>query len=184
MEFIERLTRFLRRLDERELQRLIGIVLGSITLLLALLMYFYFSTTWNLQRRLQDINQKRKETQSILAKYDIVMQQQKKVDELLKADPTFRIKHFFTVTLQELDLTGRLKKEPEVSSQDLVTGYRALKLDAQLTNLSMKQLVGLLDKIERNERVYIKEVTITPAKQSQALEIILTIATFEAIAGP
>lgn len=182
MSFLERLTRFLRHLDERELYRLIGAVIGGLLLLIVFFCYFYFSTVQTLQRRLKTINQKRAEALTILSKYEIVTQQQQRVDALLKEKPDFRIKHFFTESLQELGLHAMLKKEPEISSQDLVGGYREIKLEARLSGLSMKQVVELLDRIEQNERVYVKEITMT-LRQQNMLDILLTIATFEAIAA-
>lgn len=179
MEFFDRLHRFLRYLDERDLYRFIGALIGGILLIIGIFLYFYFSTVSDLQRRIKSLNQKRTEALAILSKYEIVVQQQKSVDEILKKDPNFIIKHFFNTTLQSLGLTQYLKKDPDVSSQNLVSGYRELRLEARLTGLSMKQVVELLDKIEQNERVYVKEITMHATKQ-RTLDTTLTIATFEA----
>jgi len=178
MGIFKRIAEFIQQLDEQETIRFIGICFGVVLLCMIFLLYRYYSIAHQLERRLKRVNQQRIEARSILAKHDLVLKQQRKVDELLKHDSNFKIKEFFATILQTLGIAQNLLKDPDTASQPLMEGYIEIKLESRLTGLSMYQLVELLQKIEQNERVYIKDITITKSKQNM-LDILLIIATFE-----
>ena len=179
MTLLSRLIRFIKQLDLRELYQLIGGVLITVLFILGLFFYRYYSMINLLQNRMRRINKVRVEGQEILTQYEEVVQQQQRVEETLKRDPSFKIKEFFNGTLQKLALASYMDKDPEITQQDLVMGYTEQKLDVRLNGITMQQLVELLHALEQNERVYIKEIKITSVPSKQAVDVALVVATFE-----
>jgi hypothetical protein len=181
MNFFQRFTRFVRLLDDKERYQFFAALLGAILLVLGLFFYRYYHAIHVQQRLVVRVQQQRIESEHILARYDIVLQQQQKVDALLQADPNFKIKQMFISTLQSLALLPKLSKDPEVHSGYLVEGYNEMKIEAVLHGLTMQELVTLLHTIEQNERVYIKEVKVQTSDGARdTLDSTVVIATFEA----
>lgn len=179
MTMFSRMIRFFKQLDTRETYQVIGGIVACLILFVGIFFYRYYSLVYGLQRQMVRVNQQRLVAQQLLASYDEVVQQQHRVEEILKRDPNFKLKQFFIDTLQKLGLTPRLVRDPEVASQALVTDYIEITMDVRLAAITMQQLVELLHGIEQSERVYIKEMKITAVPQKQALDVALVVATFE-----
>jgi len=180
MAGLEKITNYLKNLDTKELYRLLGIVFGVITLLIIALIYSYYRSIGQLQQQLATTNKNRDEVRTILEKYDTVLQQQKKVDEILSQDKTFKLKDYFNNVVEALGISRLISKEAELSSADLVPNYAEIKLDVSFSEMNMKQLSDLLYKIEQNERVYTKDLKITKNLKNPTIDVSLVIATFEA----
>jgi hypothetical protein len=176
----EKIKNYIKNLDTRETYRLIGITLGVVILIVTIMLYTYSRGVKRLQETLVKVNKQREEVRKILEKNARVQKQQFKVDDILAQNKNFKIKEYFNSVIQSLNLSNLVSKEPEISSEDLVTGYNAIKLDVSLSGLNMKQLTDLLYKIEQNERVYTKDLKITKNLRAPTIDVSLVIATFEA----
>lgn len=179
MNIITQISLWLQSLDPKELYRyFIGIILALI-IIIGGLMYRHISKVSALRNSIAYSNQLRKESKKILEQHEIVKQQQQEVDTILAQDKNFKILEYFTLLLKELNLSVYSSKEPIVSQEDLNNGYIELRLDASFTKINMKQLCELLDKIERNERIYTKALNITKTHQAAAIDVAITIATLQ-----
>jgi len=178
MNFSDRVVRFVRRLDEREFYQLVGVAVGVIIILMAFLMYRYYHAATEAQRRMVNLNKNVIKTQKILEDYNSVRAQKNKVDDLIESDRTFRIQSFFRQTLQSTGIGASMSKEPTITRHDLVEGYLERRLEASLQGISMQQLVTLLQKLEENERVYVRMLRIV-STPTHMLDVLLGIATFE-----
>lgn len=179
MTFSERIVRFMKRLDTREFYQLVGAIVTIMLLIMTFFMYRYYSAAFDAQRRMTTLNKQIERAHKTLQEYNKVRAQKNKVDELIERDGTFKIQSFFVKVLQTVGLGASMTKEATITRHDLVEGYLEIRLEANLTNLSMQQLVTLLQKLEENERVYVRALRIT-ATPTRLLDVILTIATFEA----
>lgn len=167
-------------LDESQAYKWIGGVIVAIVICCSIIIYSFYAATENAQKRLKRVNQLREEARVILEKHEMVKKQQQEVDTILMKDPAFKIKEYFTALLKELGLERNMTKSAEVSDpQDLNNGYSEVKLDAALSELNMKQLSNFLYKIEQNERIFTKELTITKALKSPTIDVTLVIATLQ-----
>lgn len=178
MNVPERIVRFIKQLDAREFYRLLAVALGIIVILVTFFIYRYYAIAGDLQRKMKSLNTQREATQRILTDYQRVRAQKMRVEELIERDVSFKIKDFFARTVQDLNLNAALKKDPTIARNDLVEGYREIRLDAAFSNITMQQLVMLLQKLEENERVYVRELHIT-ATAARTLDILVQVATFE-----
>ena len=177
MNFLMHYTRFLQESEKKELYRYFGFSIAIIAVLMALFFYWYSGKIESLQKSIKNTNQARAETKKILQQHNLVMQQQDEVNTILEKDKNFIIADYFNTLIENLHLTVYNSKTPNVSVENLNNGYIEEKLDAGFTNMNMQQLCQLLDKIERNERIYTKELAITKALKSPTIDVTLTIAT-------
>jgi hypothetical protein len=168
---------FIRNLEPKKFYRYLAIFFALFFVLIGVIGYSYYRRLSNVQRRLKRINQQREEARSILQEHRRVRQQQAEIDAILSKDKEFRIADYFLSVIKELNLTTRMTQEPVISEEDLNNGYVEVRLSASFTDMDMKQISQLLFRIEHNERVYPKEISIVKAMKSPTLDVTLVIAT-------
>ena len=62
-------------------------------------------------------------------------------------------------------------------------GYHEDQLDATIENISMQELVVLLNDLERKARIIIKKIDITKEKQQPTIDVSLIISTLSPATG-
>lgn len=181
MNIFDPILSYLGQQSKKQQYTLLSVFVGITALIIALLMYNMISRMHSWEQKMVGINKLREETRTILARHELMQQQKNNVNEILEKEKNFKIKEFFITLLQNVRLTPYLSKQAEVSEPREVTNdYEEILLTAQLSNITMQQLVELLSKIEDTERVYTKEISITKSPTSPTLEVSLVIATLQA----
>lgn len=179
----ESIRGYIRDADERSLMRIVWIwLLAGIVCAAGI---WYIGRSYRLQylNALKSLNRSRTQAVEYLSRHERVEQQRAYVQDILERDPSFKIKEFFNQVVQQMNLQSRLAKPAEVSlPQDLGNGYEELKLESSFTNITTQQLVELLYTIEKNERMYAKDLVITQAKPS-TIDATLVIATLQSRAS-
>jgi hypothetical protein len=170
---------FIRNLDKRAFYRYLGAFFVLFFCILAAGVYIYHWRSSNIRRLLVRLNQQREETRSLLQQHELVKQQQIEVNEVLTRDKNFRLLEYFSSLVKELGLE-RNAQEPHLVVEDLQNGYDEVRLSVNLKQLTMKRLVGLLYHIEKNERVYSKELSIIKSLKTSELDVAMVIATLQA----
>jgi hypothetical protein len=179
MELLDKMQAYINSIDQKRFsQYLIG-MLGAVTLALALLFFNYYRTVSGLKAEAIAINDLREDEKKILDKAQMIKKDQKEIDAVLAQDKNFKIAGYFKDLVEKL---GFAQKDPsiEVTTASREGKYQESILQALFTALSMKQLTELLQEIELNKRVFIKELDITPSKKQQnSIDVTLIIATLE-----
>lgn len=143
---------------------------------IGLLYYFMSSLSWY-NTQIQNVNDLRQEAQVILEKNARVEQQRKQVDAILNRNPDFLIAGYFDELVKKLDLADKTAGAETVTRVER-DNYEEITYSPRFIDINMKQLTELLQEIEQNERVYIKELEIEPSKKAPyAIDVRLTIAT-------
>ena len=180
MELMNKLRLFIEGMEEREFYRYMIILLGLIVLMAGFLVFRYYKKVGALEGRIEYVNDEREEkVQSILQRMHVVSQQRKHVNDILAKDKEFRIAGYFDELLKKL---GLFDKRTAQSSSEVVLGpeYSEIMLRASFVGLNMRQLTELLEKIEKNERVYEKSLEIIRSTRTpKTIDVNLTIATLE-----
>lgn len=168
---------FIINLNEKQFYKYFGIFLSILFVVLGILVYRHSSQITLLQKKIRRVNQQREEAQKILQQNLNVMQQQQSVNEILAQEPQFKIMQYFVQVINELNLKQFNTKEPGLNSDNIDNNYAEDKLVAGFSGIDMKQLCDLLNRIEKNERIYTKEITITKSLKTPTIDVILIIAT-------
>lgn len=178
MSFLLRLKNFIDEREQKSYYRIIGFVIGFLILCFFVLLYRYSGKVAELQKELKIINNQRKELSILLGEYEHVEMYKDRIKKVLEEDTTFRIKNYFDQAVAELNLKNY---KAEVSEpQDLQNGYNEIRLDCSFTGMTMQELVALLDgKIEKNKRIYTKELVITKTAGARTFDVTLVLATLQ-----
>lgn len=178
MNVLEKIYAYFEQLDTKTFRNYI-LILGAIYIaIVVFFIYRHVSYIHFLQRKMAQLNIKREDMQNLLARYEIVKNQQTEVDKLLEKDKDFKIGGFFNNIINTLGIAKLKSREPETSKELLDNGYTEVKLYASFNNMDIKIIATLLDKLEQNERIYTKETEIYKPN-ANTLNLNIVIATLE-----
>lgn len=181
MIVISRIRDYIVSLDNKQYRIFVLIFLSVTVFVASYLIYRKYNIYKELQVVLNDVNKQRKRTQNILQQSKDLKKQREEVDLLLSEDKNFRILDYFNRLTQELNLISA--SPAYVSSpKDLNMSYNEVELSCSFSNINTKQLVQLLEAIDKNRRVYTKELIVEKSQKSPMIDIKLIIATLEPIA--
>jgi hypothetical protein len=177
MFIIDTIQSFIESLEERDFYKYLALSITVILGILFLVFFMYYRATNSIIDRITTINDLRENVQQILTASKKVKKQREEIDTILAQDENFKIGAYFDKTLTALRLSDK-SQPPDYSHIDHTGAYRENILRAKLTDMTMKDLAELLNDIEKNQRVYTKELEITKSRKGN-LDINLTIATLE-----
>lgn len=180
MNILEKIKEFFDSLDTKDFYTYIGAFLGAIALVLLFLIYRFYTNVWDYQRQLRLTNNQRSDVQSLLEKAARVKKQQKDVNTMLEADPNFKIAGYFQGILEQLALTNKRESETVTTQERGEQEYNESILTAKFIDMTMKEISELLNVLERNARIYTKNLEIQKSRKSnRTIEVQLTIATLQ-----
>lgn len=174
-QWLQKIFLYLQDIDRRSFYQWAGVfflLLGSLTLFL---LYYNRRTINNLTSQIKKINRLRDKVKIIVEKNSSVEKQHKEVDEILSESPNFKIRKYFIDLLENRGLKADTIETSEVTNV-VDNRYDDITARSKLTNLTTKELAELLEAIEGNERVHIKNVEIIQ-KKPRSIDVTLTIAT-------
>lgn len=179
MSFLLRFKLFLDEFEQKNFYRLIAGALFFIIVFFGFLVYLHSNRIAFLQKELKRINKDRVIARGLLEEHNLVEAQKAVVDKVLSEEKSFKILEYCSQILQETNLQKKLSKPLEISEpQDLGNDYNELKIEMSLSGITMQELVNLLyNKIQNNNKIYTKELSITKTSQSPTIDVTLVIAT-------
>jgi hypothetical protein len=181
MAILDKLKNFIQDLDEKQFLRYLAGLFITLVILMSLILFFNYRKVHGLKKRIVQINNNRTSLQAILTTYERVKQQKADVAAMLEKDKNFKIVGYMDTLLNSLNLTGNRSNYTQSSEvKESLPEYIEVKLVTNFTSLNTRQLVELLHEIEKNERIYTKELEITRSPSTPTLDVVLTIATLEA----
>ncbi len=179
MKILEPLEQSIAQLDAKTFRNYLIAFFVLLTLILGLILYRYYSSVSYIHQNIRKINEEREKVKEIALSYELVKEQQRLVEALIKKNPNFKIAGEFDKILTQHKLMNNLARKPEPRRTVLDAGHTEVTLFANLTNLNMKTIAELLDTLERNERITIKEIEIAKPTNGRTVNLNLTIATLE-----
>ncbi len=176
MAWFDSLKQYIQNLEESTFNKILMGIIISIALLFIFGVVRYYWKTSSLSKEIRLINSKRRTVKEILDRKEAVIQQQKEVDEILDADPDFRIRTFIDNLLAKFTIKATVKS-PE--TRDIEQGtYEENTINMQFIGIKMKQLVQLLEEAEKEQRIYTKNIEVNKSKKTpKAIDVNITFAT-------
>jgi hypothetical protein len=179
-EVLQKITRFFQNLNEKNFYKYLAVFLCSIILIGAFMIFRYYRNREYYTQKIATTNDLRQEVRTILEKAQRVKREQIAVNRMLEQEPDFKIRGYFEQLIATLGLPDNKQVAVTTSQVDRDDQYRESILNAKFVEMNMKQLAELLQEIEKNRRIYAKELEITKSKKRpKTIEVSLTIATLD-----
>lgn len=177
MVLLDRLRERLEKLDEKEFLKYSAIFLGVMCLLATGIIVRYYFKTSSLHKEMRRTNQSREDVKQILERYERVKKQREEVDALLEKDEDFILEEYIERLRTQFHLTYTIESRTTAPRDDV---YQEIAINAKFTNMNMRELTELLQEIEKNKRVYTKDLEIDKSKKRPGtLDVSITIATLK-----
>lgn len=181
-QFVKHITDFFWNLDRKQFNQIaIGILSTSLIILVGGL-YWQHSKTKRFKADMNAVNNSRTRVKEILEKNELIKIQKQRAEELLNKDTKFLLKEYFQKLTTNLQLQANLKLDVPII-RDLeamrAEGYEEVLMNAEFSNINMKQLVDLLHELETNELIIIKKIEITKPGLPPTINVALTISTVQ-----
>ena len=181
MEFFDKIIAYFNLLEYKRFYQYCFAFLSVIIITCGLIIFKYYRSISYLKNQIESINEERENIQSLLSRAQIVKKEQKEIDAIITKDPNFKIAGYFDNLLGRLGLMDKKSSiDIEISTPTEESKYQESILQAKFTSMTMKDLTILLEEIESNRRVFIKELDIFRSqKNANTIDVTLTIATLE-----
>lgn len=174
MKFIEPVAQFIDSLEDRTFYIYAGVFLGLIfALATALLIWRSFALS-SAHERLDSINEERQKVAKILTINAQLKHEEKHLNEILDKDPNFVLRTYF-IDLLSKDFGIKPDKDVTIIPGTPTSHYDERVVRAELSNLDMEKLTKILQALDHNERITVKDLDIKG--QGSTINVIITIAT-------
>lgn len=185
MKVIQQIQDFLDTIETKDFYKYIGGIVAAIILIFGLMAYRFYSNVSYYKAQLRTINNQRDEIRELLEIAALTKEQKQTINAMLEADPDFTIAGYFKKTLDQLGLTQKETSNIVTTQERGEQNYNEVILSSKLADMTMKDLTELLNVLEKNKRIYTKELEIQRSKKSpRTIEVQLTIATLRSRTEP
>ena len=180
MEFFDKIRDRIQDLEEKEFYRYLFILFLVLILLMGFFIFRFYRNVNSYKNRIEEIEDIREDSvKDILARNENVQKRRKEVNAILEKDEGFKIIDYFQSLLQQLGLG----KAAQINIGKRSLGqlkYDERTLTAILTGISTQGLCMLLEKLEQNKRINIKELEIKKSEKTpKAIDVTIKIATLQ-----
>lgn len=181
-QFVGHITDFFWNLDKKQFNQIaIGVLSTSLVIFIGGL-YWQHRRTKSFKAEMITVNNSRMRVKEILDKNELIKMQQHRAEEILDKDTKFFLEDYFDKLIKSMQLQSNVKLDIPIT-QDLenehAEGYVEVHIDAEFFNINMKQLVNLLQELEKNERIVIRKLEITKPGPQPTINVVLTISTVQ-----
>lgn len=177
---LSKVKNFILSHEKSEIYKYIFIYLGALVALFALLVFWHNSSINAAKANYKKINTERIKTKKLLSNYIALQEQQKELNKILEQTKNFRIIEAYNKIINDLKLNKYIPETPE-PVENKTGNYIERKLPININGITIKQLVELLNEIQKYKRLFTKELTITTTPLKK-INVVLVIATLEEIA--
>lgn len=177
MVLLDRIRERLEKLDEKEFFKYGAIFLGIMFLLATGIIVRYYFKVSSLQKQMKRVNGLREDVKQILERYERVQKQRNEVNALLEKDEDFILEEYIARLAAKQRLSFVIESRTTAPRDDV---YQEIAINAKFTNMNMRELTELLAEIEKNKRVYTKDLDIVKSKtRPGTLDVGITLATLK-----
>lgn len=177
MTFFETLETRISQLDKKTWYTYLAITGGILFAIIGAILFFYYSSVSRWEQRIAEINESRQEAKRLLDKAERVHKERAQITALLEQDPNFKILEYIRDVLERTGIAGNVSAESVVPT----TGddnYQVNVATYQIMGITMRQLTEFLNELEKNPRVFTKELDISKSKKiPRTIDVGVTIAT-------
>jgi len=180
MEFFDKIRDRVQDLEEKDFHKYLLVLFIVLILFISFFIYRFYSNVSYYQSEIQKINDIRADDiKDILSRDEDVKKRRKEVNAILAKDEGFKIINYFEKLLQQLGL-GKAAQIDQTTRSLGELKYDEIEITPTLMGISTQGLCMLLEKLEQNKRINIKELEVKQsAKTPRAIDVIIKIATLQ-----
>ena len=176
MEFLKPIIDYIIKLKDKEFQQYMIAILAGITLICCGTIYVTYSRSKGHIITIKQLKKLEQKSYMILSDNQKIQLEEDRIQKLIEQNKEFSIKTYFEKFTREHNAAPEANWDTTVNPIEGNDKFDEVVLPATFKKQTTKTLVTLLDALDKNEIVYLKEVAITH-EEGQKISFTLTIAT-------
>lgn len=176
MNIINDIANYIQKLNKKEFEKLLLIILLAVTVTCLGSIYFIYNKSSLLVENIKLTTKLANKTTSILNENKKMDFEQKRLTQILETNKNFNIKTFFEQFTQQQAIPPEPAWDTMVVPVEGNEKFDEIILTANFKNQITANLTRMLDALDKNEMVYIKELIINH-EEHQKISFKITIAT-------
>ena len=176
MEFFDNAAQHIITQNSKTMRTYLLVGLSLMFLAASGIVYFVYARRNAAIETLERLYQQAKNNDHIVAEHAKIKKEEERIQTLLENNKGFSIKSFFEQFCSEHNVTPEQGWDTEVRSIEGNEQFDEIVLPASFKKQSTQALVTLLNSLDANEIVYIKELDIKK-EEKNSISFNLTIAT-------
>lgn len=174
MQYVDKIVIFIKELDRKRFQQYTIIFLAGIGLVVGGVMYYFYQKSSVLIGDIQKIQKLSREATAIIEKNKKMVAEEYRLQKILERKKGFSIKGFFETFTQKNNITPETGWDTQ--SREINEKFGEIVLPASFRGYTMQKLVEVLTELDKEEIIYIKELTIRSAEDKK-IDFDIAIAT-------
>lgn len=179
-QFVQQAVDFFKHSDKKQTKKVLAASVGAMALIFFGFLYLQYRQTSFFKREMENVNNARLQIKDLLTRYEALKQEQKRGEEILARDKNFKLKDYVNTVVEKVGLKSNFNKD-QISSGNpdraQTQNFEEIKMDAGFNDINTKQLIDLINALEQNERIDIKQIEII--KKNQGIDVQLVISTLQ-----
>ncbi len=162
MEFLEKIINTTRQVSKKEFEKYVLVSLAVVCLLMGGVTYFIYSTSNGLVKDIKQLQKLAKKSARLVDDFELMQKEEEKIRKILNKHKGFNLGSFFEKFCKDQGV----KPEPNWSptSESLNPQFEEVSLAATFKGQATENLVKMLEAIDKNEILYVKELRIRKEK--------------------
>jgi len=176
MKGIEKIINHLQSLTKKEFKKRLSISLLILAIICLTAIYYIYNESSSLVQKIKTIERVANKATDILNENKKMEFEEKRLTTLLEANKEFNIKSFFEQFYQQQGMTPEPNWDTIVIPVEGNDKFDEVILNATFKKQTTTNLTRILDALDKNEMVYIKELTVKKEENKQ-ISIQMLLAT-------
>ncbi len=174
MEFLSKVATFLQDLTKKQFQQYLALFIGGTCLVLGGISYWVYQQSDTLIVEIKKIETLSNKAIKILAEYERLQQDARRVQDLFDQNKDFTIQSFFETFCKEQGITP--ERGWSARTEETNERFDETVLAAIFKGLATEKIVKILVALDKNNIVYIKELSLKN-EGNKKITLEITIAT-------
>jgi len=165
MEALKKFAAYIQNLDTKQSQKFILITLSAVTICVCGLTYFIQEKKDELITKITQLNKLAEKAARIIVDNKKMTEKEFHLKDILDKNKDFTIKGFFEQFTRDLGITA--ESGWETRSETINEKFDEVTLPAVFKGQTSESLVKFLETLDKNEMVYLKELSIKKEAQGK-----------------
>jgi len=174
MKYFDKIASFTQGLDHKQLQQYMIAFLVAVIGMVGIVMYFFHQKNTTLITEIKKLEKLSKDATQIITNNKKMTAEESRVKKILERKKGFSIKGFFETFAQTQNITPEAGWDTQ--TRDITGKFGEIILPATFRGYTTEKLVEVLVELDKEEIVYIKELTIRSVEDKK-IDFDISIAT-------
>ncbi|MFH1644340.1 MAG: hypothetical protein ABIA74_04160 [bacterium] len=176
MNYIDKIANYIQRLNKKEFEKFLLIILSSLSITILGTIYFIYIQSKALTETIKNTEKLSNNATNLLNENKKMDFEENRLTRILEANKNLSIKTFFEQLTQQQAMIPEPTWDTITVPVEGNDKFEEIILSANFKNQTTQNLTRMLDVLEKNEIIYIKELIINH-EADQKISFKITIAT-------